>query len=167
MVRKCRSGWHKTPGNLLFLQISQPNILKQLINTCWCRNVPSFRRQQKVQIVFKKDTQALFFFFFLRRISNICWHPQAERQIFFQFKKHMLLSLSKKKPKQKHPSSKAIEEGLFANFTQFSCKKKISKITPMQYLVLRAVDNRPQLQSWAIYNRNLKYALFASLHLVL
>lgn len=53
---------------------------------------------------FKKDTQALFFFF-SRRISNICWHPQAERQIFFQFKKHMLLSLSKKKTNENtlHP----------------------------------------------------------------
>lgn len=71
---------------------------------------------------------SFFFFFFPRRISNICWHPQAERQIFFQFKKHMLLSLSKKKTQtKKNPSSKAIEEGLFAIFFLNSAEKSIQK----------------------------------------
>lgn len=102
MVRKCRTRWHKTPGNLLFLQISQTNILKQLINTWWCRNVLSFRKQQKVQIVFKKDTQALFFFPGEFQISADTLRQKGR----FSFSlKSICFSLSKKTPNENslHP----------------------------------------------------------------
>lgn len=104
----------------MFLQTSQPNILRKLINTCWYRNVLSFRRLQKVQIVFKADSPPLFFF----PEFQISADTLRQKGKFLSVKKSVLLSLKQKTPP---PSSKVTQEGEFPQFSQSNQLQKSPK----------------------------------------
>lgn len=154
-------GGTRLQKTFLFLQISQPNILKQMINTCWSRNVLSFRRQQKVQLVFK--THGLFFFFpgeFQISADTL----RQKGRFSFSLKSTCFSLFLKKNPNQKKPFIQSNWGGAVCYFfSQFSWKKH-PKVTHLQYLVLRAVDNSSSTEQPITKIWNMLY-FFLFLHL--
>lgn len=59
-------------GNLVFLQVSQQNILKKLINTSAAEMFFPSQDCEKRKLFLRQTHHLFFFFFFSRRIPNIC-----------------------------------------------------------------------------------------------
>lgn len=137
VVTKCGLKCYKSSRNLIFLQVSLPNISEKLINTSGEEMFLLSEDCRKCRFIFRETHHSYFYFFFFLENSKYLLTPSGRKANFLLVFKKVCFFLCKKRM-----STNVTEEGSLLALLDWVAK--IPKNSPSVVSNVQSYSNRPK-----------------------